>query len=389
MSITPIITFKAGICDLDSSTTPPKILPQPQQGYIYLYSEDDLVHFCWRPRTTPHTAPQLDLVMVPSDGHFVPYQHPSPGARTNGRIYVLKFSSSSQRNFFWLQSRTQHPQGDPSFFSPRDLKLGQIVDQLLQGEEVNVEQEIANLPSNQGGPHGDDDQMMEDVEETGYGDHHRSASGGAGADATGGDVREEGEEAREGGADGGRAAVTTASDTMASSVVADFLRSLQGNKALQGQAAPVEGKLFTTLPELLPPSTTLPIIDSAEEARINKMVSYLPPEILQVASGNPAVSSVDQGTERIIQRLSLDTKKDILRKTLHSPQFSQSLSSLTMALRLGGLPSISEALQIKVKNGGFVGRAGVPMGQGDAVEAFVEGTKTAVEEEESSRMHVD
>ena len=176
---------------------------------------------------------------------------------------------------------------------------------------------------------------------------------------------------------------------MASSVVADFLRSLQGNKALQGQAAPVEGKLFTTLPELLPPSTTLPIIDSAEEARINKMVSYLPPEILQVASGNPAVSSVDQGTERIIQRLSLDTKKDILRKTLHSPQFSQSLSSLTMALRLGGLPSISEALQIKVKNGGFVGRAGVPMGQGDAVEAFVEGTKTAVEEEESSRMHVD
>ena len=81
------------------------------------------------------------------------------------------------------------------------------MDQLLQGEEVNVEREISNLTSNnQGGPGGDDDdQMMEGLEETVYGDHHRSASGGAGADATGGDIREEGEGPREGGADGGRA----------------------------------------------------------------------------------------------------------------------------------------------------------------------------------------
>lgn len=80
------------------------------------------------------------------------------------------------------------------------------MDQLLQGEEVDVEREISNLTSNhQGGPGGDNDQMMEGLEETSYGDHHRSASGGAGADATGGDIREEGEGPREGGADGGRA----------------------------------------------------------------------------------------------------------------------------------------------------------------------------------------
>lgn len=69
-----------------------------------------------------------------------------------------------------------------------------------------MQQEIASVPSGQGGADGDGDEPMEDVEGTDpSAEHHRGGSGGAGPGATGGDIREEGEGSREGGADGGRA----------------------------------------------------------------------------------------------------------------------------------------------------------------------------------------
>jgi hypothetical protein len=151
----------------------------------------------------------LDLTMFPMDAHFEPYESKAsnpPTSKTNGRIFVLKFSSSSQRYFFWMQSKPQARNGDPSWFSPRDLKIGQIVDILLQGEEVNVSEEIAQVQSGGNGGNDDEDETMEDVEGHGNSsEHHQGGSGGAGPDATGGDIREEGAGAREGGADGGRA----------------------------------------------------------------------------------------------------------------------------------------------------------------------------------------
>lgn len=143
--------------------------------------------------------------MVPTDGHFVPYTHESPSAKTNGRLFALKFSSSSQRHLFWLQSKPQGRDGDPTWLSPRDRKIGEIVDALLQGEEPDIARELASVRNTDGG--GDDnDETMEDVEGThDPHEHSRGGSGGAGPGATGGDVREEGEGAREGGADGGRA----------------------------------------------------------------------------------------------------------------------------------------------------------------------------------------
>ncbi|KAI9864938.1 MAG: hypothetical protein M1813_002709 [Trichoglossum hirsutum] len=385
MSTTPIITFKAGLCDVDTSVSPPKVKPKAGPGYIYLYSgEDELIHFCWRPRSVPSNRPTLDLVMVPTDAHFTPYvKTANPISSTsppiNGRIYVLKFSSSSQRHFFWLQSKSQSSRGDADYWSTRDRRLGEIVDELLQGEEVDVPSAIASARD----PDPDDDESMEDAEGTGYpGSHHQGGSGGAGPGATGGDIRDEGEEAREGGADGARA---TAND--ASQIVQNFLDSLKDGQNGGAQLQGARDKPFTTLPDLLPPSTTLPIIESASEAFSDKLLSYLPPQLLSVRDGVDALGGVGgsgaEGSTVALQQLSLARKKEILGKVLRSPQFTQSLGSLTVALRDGGLPSISEALGVGVKNGGFMQGGGMPLGGGEAVEAFLEGVKEGVLEEDN------
>lgn len=149
----------------------------------------------------------LNLLMFPTDGHFEPYEYKTRNeatSKTNGRIFSLKFSSSSSRHLFWLQSKPQSTTGDASWFSPRDLKIGQIVDTLLQGEDVNVTEEIAQVASGGDGTNDDGDETMEDVEGHGSSEH-QGGTGGAGPGATGGDIREEGAGAREGGADGGRA----------------------------------------------------------------------------------------------------------------------------------------------------------------------------------------
>ncbi|TAQ88333.1 hypothetical protein B7494_g3333 [Chlorociboria aeruginascens] len=379
MSNSPIITFKAGKCEIDTSSRPYKVTPVPTPGYIYLYAEDELVHFCWRERSKPmNHDDNLDLVMFPTDGHFEPYEYKTsnqPTSKTNGRIFALKFSSSSQRYLFWLQSKPQARNGDASWFSPRDLKIGQIVDTLLQGEEVNVTDEISQVRG--GGGDNDGDETMEDIE--GHGDSAEGGSGGAGPGATGGDIREEGEGAREGGADGGRAPGSGPTD--AATVVQNFLNSLKGGKGTQQQG---QGQLYTTLPDLLPSSVTIPTIGSATPEQVDNLLSYLPPTILLLAQESDAqidgvVEPHSESSKAAIEALSLDQKKAVLKRVLRSPQFHQSLGSLTMALRDGGLPTIADALGIELQNGGLVRGGSVPLGGGDAVEAFVEGVKKTVQ----------
>ncbi|KAL4816425.1 proteasome complex subunit Rpn13 ubiquitin receptor-domain-containing protein [Aspergillus spinulosporus] len=382
MSITPIITFKAGICDLETQSSGVHAKPQQTPGYLYLYSEDELIHFCWRPRSAPHTEPELDLVMVPSDATFTPYRADSKP--TNGRIYVLKFSSSSQRYLFWLQSKSQHENADPAFWSARDLKLGWIVNKLLQGEEFDVEREIATIPK--GPSSGDDDETMEDVEGVDHDPNHPhgGSSGGAGPDATGGDVREEGQESREGGADGGRAA---AIDPDASAVVQNFLRSFGGSQSQQAEQP------FTTLQDLLSPSTTLPFLDALNVEGVDNLLKFLPQELLILAlqmEDQLAAQRRPETAQEVLNALNLSQKKNILRKVLHSPQFTQSLASLTVAIRDGGLPSISEALKIPVENGGFMRRGGVPLGGGDAMKVFIQGVRDYVKDStQGNRMETD
>lgn len=144
-------------------------------------------------------------------------------------------------------------------------------------------------------------------------------------------------------------------------------------------AQPAQQTLFTTLQDLLTTSSTIPWIDTISEDRADQLLEYLPPGISSLARD----SDDEQENSR---SLSFAEKKDLLRRVLRSPQFSQSLASLTIALRDGGLPSVSEALNIPVHNGGYMRRGGVPLGGGDAVKAFLEGVKEAVRDNSTDDM---
>ncbi|PHH86177.1 hypothetical protein CDD83_10623 [Cordyceps sp. RAO-2017] len=388
MPVAPIITFKAGQCDVDTSSTPAKVKPQPEPGYIYLYSEDDLVHFCWRKRSSPLDDPELDLVMVPTDGSFVPYEYgptSQPTAKTNGRIFVLKFDSSSQRHLFWMQSKPQSRTGDASWFSPRDRKIGDIVHRLLQGEEVSVTGELAAVRNVDDRRDEDDDEPMEDVEgRRGSHSHRRGGgSGGAGPDATGGDIREEGEGSREGGADGARAASSSASD--AAAAVRNFLQSLSGQPGLSGAPRQQNADLpFPHLTHLLPTSITVSMVDAAPAEFADTLLSFLPPAVVVLGSGSARLEGRREPTAEAAEAakasMSLGDKRALLKKVMRSPQFHQALATLTAALRDGGLPGVAEALGIRVENGGYVRDGGMPMGGGQAVKAFVDGVKRKVQE---------
>lgn len=187
---------------------------------------------------------------------------------------------------------------------------------------------------------------------------------------------------------------TDSSSQDPSAVVQNFLRSLQGGNQQTGgqQQQQAADKPFTTLPDLLPSATTIRFINSATPEQIDNLCTFLPPEIFLLAQESSSTSTIDTPTDPsgassvaaqgAIEALSTDQKKDVIKRVLHSPQLQQSLGSLTVALRDGGLPMIGDALGLDVENGGSIRGGSMPLGGGQAVEAFVNGVKRTIEKEQ-------
>lgn len=116
---------------------------------------------------------------------------------------------------------------------------------------------------------------------------------------------------------------------------------------------------------------------------MDSLLSFLPPAVIVLASdtvefdgtSDPSADQIKAANDS----LSLGKKQALLKKVLRSPQFSQALGTLTMALRDGGLPSIADALNIKVEQDGYL-QPGMPMGGNYAVRAFIDGVKKTVKD---------
>ncbi|KAF7346182.1 Adhesion regulating molecule [Mycena sanguinolenta] len=109
-----LLAFKAGRAFRRENSN--IVEPSPVKGAIILTAgEDGLFHFTWKNRTTG--VVDEDLILFPSDASFVKVP------QSSGRMYVLKFSSSNQRHFFWLQDAStarddEFPQASTSSQAP-------------------------------------------------------------------------------------------------------------------------------------------------------------------------------------------------------------------------------------------------------------------------------
>jgi len=116
-----LLAFKAGRSFRREGTQ--FVDASPTKGAIILASSDDgLLHFIWKNRATDGL--EEDLILFPSDATFTKVAD-APSSRT----YVLQFSSSNQRHFFWMQD------ADTS----RDDEFAENVNKLLQDPEAHLE----------------------------------------------------------------------------------------------------------------------------------------------------------------------------------------------------------------------------------------------------------
>lgn len=156
-----------------------------------------------------------------------------------------------------------------------------------------------------------------------------------------------------------------------------------GSSQRQGASAP-----FTTLLDLLWPSHTVPTVQNASDDIIDALCAQLPTTPFLLEAEVEDVDQIDPNSETAqmaIQTLSREEKIDVLSRILRAPQLRAALGSLTEALKTGALPTVSQALNVDVENGGYMRGGAMPLGGGDAVKAFLDGVKKTVEKEKRTR----
>ena len=88
-----LVEFKAGKMVMRGTT----VSPINRKGSVYINQSDDgLMHFCWKDRTSGET--EDDLIIFPDDAEFK-----RVNSCKTGRVFMLKFKSSDKKNFYWMQ----------------------------------------------------------------------------------------------------------------------------------------------------------------------------------------------------------------------------------------------------------------------------------------------
>ncbi|KAK9460321.1 proteasome complex subunit Rpn13 ubiquitin receptor-domain-containing protein [Lipomyces oligophaga] len=141
-----LLTFKAGRVDFN----PPSkhVKPLPQKGKITLSRSTDedalLLSFVWEPRGSSKNDPSVEkdeLMIFPGEAEWLPVSQCK-----SGRMFVLKFNSSNQRSFFWMQDPPASDNLDE--ITETDLKISTRINTLLEdidAEDVDISEDPEDL----------------------------------------------------------------------------------------------------------------------------------------------------------------------------------------------------------------------------------------------------
>ncbi|KAG9004872.1 hypothetical protein FRB93_010051 [Tulasnella sp. JGI-2019a] len=127
-----IVSFKAGRAQRREGTN--WVDPSPTKGLVSIVpgQDDGLLHLYWVNRENNNV--EEDLILFPGDASFVPVPQVQ-----GGRTYVLKFTSSDQRVFFWMQDL------DPLKDGENVTKLNSALSE-EQDESMAAEPEVPAAP---------------------------------------------------------------------------------------------------------------------------------------------------------------------------------------------------------------------------------------------------
>ncbi|KAI8334156.1 proteasome complex subunit Rpn13 ubiquitin receptor-domain-containing protein [Choanephora cucurbitarum] len=114
-----LVEFNAGKCVVEGSW----IKPDTRKGQIYMdQSDDQLLHFYWKERKNQST-PEDDLIIFPDEAEFI-----KVAQCTTGRVYLLKFKTSNEHHFYWMQSKNDE----------KDQEVVDRVNELIRDPEANM-----------------------------------------------------------------------------------------------------------------------------------------------------------------------------------------------------------------------------------------------------------
>ncbi|XP_022051456.2 proteasomal ubiquitin receptor ADRM1 isoform X1 [Acanthochromis polyacanthus] len=344
-----LVEFRAGKMTLKGNT----VTPDKRKGTVYIQQSDDsLIHFCWKDRTTGNVDD--DLIIFPDDCEFKRVNQ-----CTTGRVYVLKFKAGSKRLFFWMQEpktdkdeeycrKVNEYLNNPPIPGAPGSGGGSGHELSALGGEGGLQNLLGNMSHNQ---------LMQLIGPTGLG-----GLGGLGALAGPGLANLLGS--------GGPATSSSSSSSRSQSAAATPSSGAAPRlSSTQAPATPVAPAASTTSSTGVAPSTPASAQTSVVPASTGSPSPHQPIQLSDLQSilatmNVPAAAAAGQGAAvdlasvctpemmapiltnaEVQQRLlpflpsgeSLPQSAEEIQNTLNSPQFQQSMSMFSSALASGQL----------------------------------------------------